>query len=259
MKHLKSSQIEELKNSLLEDKEALERHFNMENDTADGQVESELDSTGELSSVDNHPADLGTETFERERDMAIDENMDEKLDQVNAALQRIEDGTYGISEISGEEIPFERLQALPYTTMLVGESAEEGGGVNDYRPVEEDLITPAAKGAGENRQSHTGKFDDAGAWQAVEEYGVADSPAMSTQRDVESYNELAEGGENKDNGTVEDIEKFAGNDIEGGQRHVQRGEYLDRYVADDEGDTELQVTEDDEEIDAESEEADRRR
>ncbi|MFD1887934.1 conjugal transfer protein TraR [Paenibacillus wenxiniae] len=257
MKHLTKPQIEELKNSLLEEKQELERHFDVDKDKMDGQIESERMSTGELSSVDNHPADLGTETFERGRDLAIDDQMSDTLDQVNAALQRIEEGTYGVSEVSGKEIPFERLQALPYTTYLVDESPQQDN-VNDYRPVEEDLITPAAKGSGENRQHNTGRFDDAGAWQAVEDYGVADSPAMSAQREVHSYNELAEGSADDQNFT-ESVESFAATDIEGNDRHVEEGPASRTYEDRGEGDTELQTDEADEQVDAEVEEADRRR
>lgn len=45
------------------------------------------------------------------------------LAQIDNALARIEDGTYGVSEVSGKPIPIERLEALPYATTLVGEEA----------------------------------------------------------------------------------------------------------------------------------------
>jgi RNA polymerase-binding protein DksA len=47
------------------------------------------------------------------------------LEQVERALQRIEDGTYGISEVSGKPIPVERLEAVPYATTLVDEPAPQ--------------------------------------------------------------------------------------------------------------------------------------
>jgi RNA polymerase-binding transcription factor DksA len=47
------------------------------------------------------------------------------LAQVERALERIEQGTYGLSEISGKAIPTERLEALPYATTLVSEHAPE--------------------------------------------------------------------------------------------------------------------------------------
>ena len=62
-----------------------------------------------------------------EREAEIDENARDRteLAQVNRALERIEQGTYGLSEVSGKPIPIERLEALPYATTLVGERRPE--------------------------------------------------------------------------------------------------------------------------------------
>jgi RNA polymerase-binding protein DksA len=49
----------------------------------------------------------------------------ETLEQIESALQRIEEGTYGISEVSGKAIPIERLEAVPYATTLVDEQLSE--------------------------------------------------------------------------------------------------------------------------------------
>ncbi|HVF14709.1 MAG TPA: hypothetical protein VM942_08925, partial [Acidimicrobiales bacterium] len=56
---------------------------------------SETDSVGELSSIDQHPADLGTETFEREKDVSIIEQVEAELADVEHALRRLDEGTYG--------------------------------------------------------------------------------------------------------------------------------------------------------------------
>ena len=58
-----------------------------------------------------------------EREAEIDENARERkeLAQVKRALERIEQGTYGVSEVSGKPIPIERLEAIPYATTLVDE------------------------------------------------------------------------------------------------------------------------------------------
>ena len=45
------------------------------------------DSTGELSATDNHPADVGTEVFERERDLAIQGTLEHELEQIHSALR----------------------------------------------------------------------------------------------------------------------------------------------------------------------------
>lgn len=50
-------------------------------------------------------------------------------------------------------------------------------------------MTPPPKGAGEVRQRNAGRFDDAGAWDAVEKYGTSNSPATAAKRDVTDYDE----------------------------------------------------------------------
>ena len=79
----------------------------------EGLDESEAEQTGELTHYDQHPADQGSETFEREKDLSILEGLESDLAEIEAALQRLEDGTYGIDEVTGEPIAPERLEALP--------------------------------------------------------------------------------------------------------------------------------------------------
>ncbi|MCC6338387.1 MAG: hypothetical protein KJ056_09680 [Acidimicrobiia bacterium] len=71
------------------------------------------DSTAELSGYDQHPADTGSETFEREKDFSILAGLEAELAEVEAALDRIEKGTYGVDERTGEPISAERLEAVP--------------------------------------------------------------------------------------------------------------------------------------------------
>lgn len=77
--------------------------------------ESQQDSTGALSSHDQHPGDQASETFEREKEVSIDEQLEGQLREIDAALERVEEGTYGRCEIGGEEIDEERLGLLPAT------------------------------------------------------------------------------------------------------------------------------------------------
>jgi DnaK suppressor protein len=71
----------------------------------------------------NHPADVGTELFEREKDLSILEQVDARLTLVDRALQRLDDGTYGTCEVCGEPIGAERLEALPAATLCVRDQA----------------------------------------------------------------------------------------------------------------------------------------
>jgi RNA polymerase-binding transcription factor DksA len=67
----------------------------------------------ELADYDQHPADSGSETFEREKDLSILEQLEAELAELQAALERIDAGTYGIDEVTGRPIPAERLDAMP--------------------------------------------------------------------------------------------------------------------------------------------------
>jgi DnaK suppressor protein len=68
----------------------------------------------ELSHLDQHPADEATEVFEQERDEGLAERLEEELDAIGRAEQRVEEGTYGVSVESGEPIPDERLELVPW-------------------------------------------------------------------------------------------------------------------------------------------------
>ena len=92
---------------------------------ADGLTsESEEESLGELSSQDQHQADVGTETFEREKDLSILEQVESELDDVEHALQRLEEGTYGICEACGKPIEEERLRAMPAARFCLEDQAK---------------------------------------------------------------------------------------------------------------------------------------
>ena len=79
---------------------------------ADGIDESAADEVGDISHVTD-PADQGSETFEREKDLAILEGLEADLAEIEAALQRLDDGTFGVDEVTGDPIDPERLDALP--------------------------------------------------------------------------------------------------------------------------------------------------
>ena len=104
--------------------------FDVENLTE----ESEDENLSELSSVDQHQADVGTETFEREKDLSILEQIDSELGDVEWALKRLDDGTYGTCEVDGKPIPEERLEAMPAARFCVEHQAEAEGQAARARP-----------------------------------------------------------------------------------------------------------------------------
>lgn len=78
------------------------------------------EETGELGDFDmNHPADASAVLFEREKEMALDQNLDELLARVNEALRKLEEGTYGRCEVCGRPISAARLEALPYAVHCI--------------------------------------------------------------------------------------------------------------------------------------------
>jgi DnaK suppressor protein len=77
------------------------------------------DETGEDAVYDNHLADTATETYDRELDYTLEENSEHVLRDIDAALKRIEDGTYGTCTNCGKQIPEERLEARPWATLCI--------------------------------------------------------------------------------------------------------------------------------------------
>ena len=90
-----------------------------------GSIADELGEVND-SSVDNHLGDIATATFDRELEEGLGEGAQQTLDDVNAALQRIEDGTYGICEVCGKPIGVERLEAIPWTRLCIDDQRRAG-------------------------------------------------------------------------------------------------------------------------------------
>jgi RNA polymerase-binding transcription factor DksA len=86
--------------------------------------QSESESVGEISSYDQHQADMGTETFEREKDLSILEQVEAELADVEFAIRRLDEGTYGTCEVCGRPIPEERLDVLPATRLCLEHQAQ---------------------------------------------------------------------------------------------------------------------------------------
>ena len=85
--------------------------------------ESESDSFNELSNLDQHQADTGSETFEREKDLSILEQVEAELSDVENAIRRLDDGSYGTCEACGRPIGEERLEALPAARLCLDDQS----------------------------------------------------------------------------------------------------------------------------------------
>jgi DnaK suppressor protein len=92
--------------------------------TSSAEVKKPDESTG----YSQHQADQGTDDFDRKVSLELTSQEFQVLRQVERALEKIEDGTYGACDITGEEIPKARLEAMPYavTTVKAQEKLERG-------------------------------------------------------------------------------------------------------------------------------------
>ena len=89
------------------------------------EIDKEMENT-ELTDFDrNHPADMATDYTTQITEMAIEDFREEEVEEIKAALQAIEDGTYGRCQVRGEEIPYERLEALPTALTCIEHADDE--------------------------------------------------------------------------------------------------------------------------------------
>jgi YteA family regulatory protein len=131
----------------------------------------------ELSAYDNHPADLGSEAFEQEKDLGLANAFRVRQAAIEEALTRIEAGTYGVCQKCGRSIDEERLEALPYVaTCITCQQESEATNFRRVRPVEEEVLgVPFARTFTDDEEEQAA-FDGEDAWQAVAQFGTAESP-----------------------------------------------------------------------------------
>ncbi|WP_411953714.1 TraR/DksA C4-type zinc finger protein [Alkalibacillus sp. S2W] len=113
---------DELRVQLMEEKNRLEQRVKEAED-----LPALIDeSVGELNSLDDqHPGDSGTELYERQKDLTMFRHAKEQLEEIDHALNKMDDGTYGICEKTGKPIPLERLQAMPTARYTIKHSHDE--------------------------------------------------------------------------------------------------------------------------------------
>jgi RNA polymerase-binding protein DksA len=116
MKMLEEKQVEKLRKSLIRKKrELLSQYEKLQEDNL---KVTQTGVSGE-SPYSFHIADEGTDTFERERDFTMGDNMKVFISRIDKALDKIKSGTYGICEICGKDIGYERLKALPFVDLCI--------------------------------------------------------------------------------------------------------------------------------------------
>lgn len=178
---MEKSKLQKYKEILLTEKKRLEEQIeSIERE----QRMSQREAINELSAYDNHPGDLGTETFERAKDLGLKDNALILLSEIEAALEKISAGSYGICQRCGDEISEERLEVMPYTIFCAEcKKLEEELSGSRERPIEEEVLNPPFWGIDD--ENDVVIYDAEDAWQDVAQYGTSSEPDSKAVSDSE--------------------------------------------------------------------------
>ncbi len=224
----------QLQQRLLDEKEGIEKRIssNLHNNLQEQMSES----FEEFSMYDNHPADIGTELFEREKDFSLYMLDRETLREIDQALERMEQGTYGICAVCGRPIDEERLEALPWS--LTCKEHAPAPTINQKRPIEEAFLKPPFGRTSMDERDDAAFFDGEDTWQIVEAWGTSSTPFAYTDQAKTDYKEMYIESDEPD-GYVEPVEQIGYTDIHGyhGPDSVKfmRGGTYEEYLDNQEG------------------------
>jgi DnaK suppressor protein len=109
-------ELDDLRTRLEGERQELEAQLQQIEEQSFANTQSDI--SGEVS-FDEENADAGTFTFERERDLSIENNVRDLLGKIARAIARIDEGTYGICTRCGKQIEKARLKALPYVDLCI--------------------------------------------------------------------------------------------------------------------------------------------
>ncbi|HEU5245283.1 MAG TPA: TraR/DksA C4-type zinc finger protein [Gaiellaceae bacterium] len=121
-----SIDTEHFRDALLEERRRVEHALATLRDEHRGSLDDEVEETSPTN--DNHLAETATATLGREIDYTLGDNAEQVLSEIDAALVRIEDGTYGTCVNCGQEIPRERLEANPWASLCIDCKRRSEGG-----------------------------------------------------------------------------------------------------------------------------------
>ncbi|MFC7373155.1 TraR/DksA C4-type zinc finger protein [Fictibacillus iocasae] len=220
---LSQKDIKTFKSLLVEQKKEIEDLHEM-NDQFRPDDEFKQEETGELSHYDNHPADLGTELYDKERNMVLSELQEKELSDIDQALKRIESGNYGLCAECGADIPKERLEALPATPYCL-DHANHDHGKERERPVEEEVLKPGY-GQFNNDKKEKNFFDGEDTWESLSRYGSSETPSDDPKK--ADYRDRDDDPMDEE-GYTEEIEGFAAADMNGNKTGVLPNKKHDEY------------------------------
>lgn len=167
------------KRQLLEEKESTLNTLDRMNENEPN--DSLQEYYDELSIYDNHPADIASETFEMEMNFNLKNNVVLHLKEIEDALEKIEEGTYGKCITCGKDIPEERLDILPTAAQCI--NCERSNLSIDEemitRPTEEKVLYPPYGRTFKDGDEDYNGFDGEDAWQEVARFNKTDAHNMA--------------------------------------------------------------------------------
>ena len=115
-----SIDTDHFRSMLLEERERVQKAIANLRDDHPGSLDGEVEEVAATS--DNHLGETASATLGREIDYTLGENSEQVLAEIEAALQRIENGTYGVCRKCGREISAERLEAYPWASLCIDDA-----------------------------------------------------------------------------------------------------------------------------------------
>lgn len=200
--------LNHFKEMLLREKESMTNTLKLMEENGSG--EQNRFASGELSSYDNHPADLGSEVFQITMNNTLKVNEEYNIGQIENALERIENGSYGVCEVCGKNIGNDRLEVLPFARRCIEcENAAHNENEDLYaRPIEEK-VWDAPFGRKHLNSQEDDEYEGSDILYDLAKHGNADSP-----QDLGGYKDYEEFYTNEvdKQGMTNDIENISNED-----------------------------------------------
>ncbi|SNX55288.1 TraR/DksA C4-type zinc finger protein [Thermoanaerobacterium sp. RBIITD] len=158
----------------------------------------------ELSLADNHPADIGSEVYEIEKNYALKDNEQHVLRQIDDALERMQTGQFGNCNHCHKEIELDRLEAIPYASLCSECAKNNDLKLSDlrYSRSNEERSIKYPFGWGYMDSKDENQFDAEDAYQAVARYNKTKAGIDNYDDDYDDYN----------SGYVEETDKLSNED-----------------------------------------------
>ena len=121
-----SIDTERFRDALIDERRRVEHALATLRDEHPGSLDDEVEEVA--GTTDNHLAETASATLGREIDYTLGDNAEQVIAEIDAALQRIEEGTYGTCTNCGREIPVERLEANPWASLCIDCKRRAEGG-----------------------------------------------------------------------------------------------------------------------------------